>query len=50
MYDFDSLKSMLNSCGFSRVEKRGFREGVTPDIHKLDNRPLVSLYVEAQKL
>ncbi len=50
MYDFDSLKSLLVMCGFSRVEKRGFRRGITPDIDKLDNRPLESLYVEAQKL
>jgi hypothetical protein len=50
MYDFDSLASLLNKYGFSVREKRRFREGITPDIDRLDNRPEESLYVEAQKL
>jgi predicted SAM-dependent methyltransferase len=50
MYDFDSLKSQLNACGFNLIEKRQYREGITPDITLLDNRPEESLYVEAQKL
>jgi predicted SAM-dependent methyltransferase len=49
MYDFDSLSNLLAVCGFSIIEKRKYREGVTPDIDKLDNRSEESLYVEAQK-
>lgn len=49
MYDFDSLKNLLLSIGFTVVEKRSFREGVVPDLELLDNRPQESLYVEARK-
>ena len=50
MYDFNSIAKLLNNCGFRVIEKRHFREGMTPDIDKLDNRPDESLFVEAQKL
>lgn len=50
MYDFDSLSSLLDDCGFSVIIRRRYKEGITPDLEKLDNRPDESLYVEAQKL
>jgi len=49
MYDFDSLRELLISSGFRKVEKRAFRQGVVPDINLLDHLPHESLYVEAQK-
>jgi SAM-dependent methyltransferase len=49
MYDFDSLKDLLLSCGFNVVEKKCFREGNFPDLEVLDNRPFESLFVEARK-
>ncbi len=49
MYDFDSLEGLLTLCGFINIERREFKQGVTPDIDRLDNRPEESLYVEAQK-
>ena len=50
MYDFDSIAKLLSECGFKVINLCRFREGVTPDIDKLDNRPDESLFVEAQKL
>lgn len=49
MYDFDSLKSKLESVGFSPVVRCEYRLGKTPDIDKLDNRPEETLFVEAVK-
>jgi SAM-dependent methyltransferase len=49
MYDYYSLASLLTESGFSICKRRRYREGITPDIDLLDNRPEESLYVEAQK-
>lgn len=49
MFDFDSLKALLLSCGFRAVERRAFRKGVVPDLDLLDNREEESLFVEALK-
>lgn len=49
MYDFDLLKELLINCGFKKVEKRAFQQGIVPDINLLDHLPHESLYVEAQK-
>lgn len=49
MFDFGSLKALLLSAGFKRVNKMSYREGLVPDIDFLDNRPDISLYLEAQK-
>jgi len=49
MYDYDSLAKLLTNCGFSVIERRRYREGITPDIDLLDNRPEESVYVEARK-
>lgn len=50
MYDFNSLSNLLRKSGFNIIKLRQYREGVTPDIAELDNRPEESLYVEAQKV
>lgn len=49
MYDQFSLTALLESCGFVDVQKRGYKEGVVPDIEFLDNQPDNSLWLEAQK-
>lgn len=49
LYDFDMLKTYLLQAGFSRVERCAYRQGETPDIDKLENRPDESLYLEAVK-
>jgi predicted SAM-dependent methyltransferase len=49
LYDFDLLERLLFDCGFTRVERRSYRQGKTPDIEILDNRPEETLFVEAFK-
>jgi hypothetical protein len=46
MYNFESLKQLLQEAGFNRVLRRDYREGECPDVKHLDNRP-ESLFVEA---
>lgn len=50
-YDFDSLKHILESAGFSRVRKCGRLEGAVPDLETIEppGRELETLYVEAIK-
>lgn len=47
LYDFELLKELLESVGFQRVERKAYREGATPDLELLDNRPDETMYVEA---
>jgi predicted SAM-dependent methyltransferase len=49
MYDFELLKTLLENIGFSQVTRCSYREGSTPDIAVLDNRPDETLFVEAVK-
>lgn len=49
MYDFELLKNMLEKTGFKDIVCCSYREGLTPDLDFLDNRPEESLYVEAIK-
>ena len=49
MYDFDLLSEMLQNAGFSNIVRRDYRQGATPDLAVLDNRPDETLYVEASK-
>ena len=49
MYDFELLSEMLQSVGFSRIVRCDYRQGATPDLALLDNRPDETLYVEANK-
>lgn len=47
MYDFDMISDVLNGIGFIRVSRCEYKNGNTPDIDILDNRPEESVYVEA---
>jgi SAM-dependent methyltransferase len=47
MWGFDSLSTALRDVGFSTIERCRYREGRTPDLDLLDNRPDETLYVEA---
>jgi SAM-dependent methyltransferase len=49
MYDYEMLKALLERIGFVSVTRCRFREGHTPDIAFLDNRPEETLFVEAMK-
>lgn len=48
MYNFVSIRTLLQSVGFSQVIRQDYRQGNCPDLEKLDNRP-GSLFVEAIK-
>ena len=49
IYDFDLLRQLLEKIGFTNIERCSYRQGQTPDIEVLDNRPEETLYVEASK-
>ncbi|KAF0192543.1 MAG: S-adenosyl-L-methionine-dependent (SAM)-methyltransferase [Gammaproteobacteria bacterium] len=49
MYDYDMLSSLLRLAGFQNIRRCDYRQGQTPDIDILDNRPDESLFVEAVK-
>ncbi len=49
LYDFEMLERLLLLAGFSAVVRCGYRQGRTPDIQILDNRPDETLFVEAVK-
>ena len=49
MYDFELLKKVLESIGYTQVTRCEYRHGRTPDIDQLDNRPEETLFVEAVK-
>jgi predicted SAM-dependent methyltransferase len=46
-YDYAMLSSLMKTIGFSDVRRCEYRQGTTPDLETLDNRPEYSLYVEA---
>jgi len=48
MYNFESMRALLLSVGYTDVYRRDYQQGVCPDVEKLDNRP-GSLFVEATK-
>ncbi len=49
MYDYASLKTLLESARFKKIERKSFRQGKVPDLDTLDVFPEMSLYVEAEK-
>lgn len=49
MYDFELLSELLRKAGFGDIVRCGYRQGRTPDLELLDNRPEQTLYVEASK-
>lgn len=48
MYDQESLMSLLREAGFPDPVVRTYREGLVPDLDKLEHRPR-SIFVEATK-
>ena len=49
MYDYAMLKEQLIQIGFAEVNRCEYRQGCTPNLELLDNRPQESLFVEAMK-
>lgn len=49
MYDYDLLRKLLLEAGFTRIKRCSYKQGETPDIELLDNRPDETLFVEAKK-
>tara|TARA_A100001011_G_C14305133_1_gene842715 strand:+ start:218 stop:919 length:702 start_codon:yes stop_codon:yes gene_type:complete len=49
MYNFTSLRKLLEDCGFAQVSKCKFMEGKLKEAKYLDNREDESLFVEAIK-
>jgi len=49
MYDFELLHQLFEEAGFTKIERCSYRQGKTPDIELLDNRPEETLFVEATK-
>jgi SAM-dependent methyltransferase len=47
MWDFSLLAKDLRTVGFANVDKCAFRQGATPNLDLLDNRPEETLFVEA---
>lgn len=49
MYDFNGLQTLLVEAGYKNIRRCNFREGTTPDLNSLDNRPEETLFVEASR-
>ncbi|MBP7460588.1 MAG: methyltransferase domain-containing protein [Candidatus Delongbacteria bacterium] len=49
MYDFEMIKEILKSKGFTEIERLSFRKSRLPEIERLEYREDDSLYVEAVK-
>ena len=49
MYNEHSMGRLLRDAGFSEINRCGFRQGLCPDLDKLDNRPEMSLFMEGTK-
>lgn len=49
MYDYTLLDAALREAGFASVTRCTYRQGITPDLQVLDNRPEDTLFVEATK-
>jgi len=49
MYDFALLKQLLEDSGFKDVRRCEYQQGLMPDLDRLDNRPMQTLFVEAAK-
>lgn len=50
-FDFAKLKKFLSQTGFRKIEKSSYKSSTVPELrhNNFDNKPMVSLYVEAQK-
>jgi len=48
-YDFDSLAFLFTSAGFTKVERKQYRESLLENIELIDNRPDQMFFLEAVK-
>lgn len=49
MYDWPTLRMVLEKAGFSRVLLQPYRKSLDPELASLDNRPEDSLHIDAVK-
>ena len=49
LYDYESLKVLIQNAGFKSIEQKKFRESLIPEIHLIDNRPNQMFFLEAVK-
>lgn len=49
MYDHELLAALLTEAGYRDIRRCSYREGRTPDLARLDNRPEETLFVEASR-
>ncbi len=49
MYDFELLRTVLAEAGYKDIQRCTFGEGSVPDLKRLDNRPVDTLFVEATR-
>jgi predicted SAM-dependent methyltransferase len=47
MYDYEMFSEILRKARFKEIRRCKYREGRTPDLDLLDNRPEDSLFIEA---
>ena len=50
MYDFELIKTLLETNGFKNILRRVYQKGNIPDLELLDKYPEDTLYVEAVKI
>jgi predicted SAM-dependent methyltransferase len=50
MYSEPTMRRMLEAAGFSNVRHCRYRDGKCVDLELLDNRPEISLFMEAEKI
>jgi SAM-dependent methyltransferase len=50
LYDYESISTILRKVGFKHVTQCSSRNGLVPDLDKLESLALENLYVEAQKV
>jgi len=49
MHDYSSMSALLTKVGFSKIERKSFRETKIPDVPSVEVEIPFNLYVEAQK-
>ncbi len=49
MYDYPLMARELRRAGFRKIRRCRYRQGAVPDLRILDNRPTLTLFVEATK-
>ena len=49
LYDYESLKVLIQNAGFKSILQKGFKESLIPEIERIDNRPKQMFFLEAVK-